>query len=529
VIELQSASAEARLKVKGMTCAHCQQKIERALKDLSGVSEAKVSFSRGTARVMYDPARVSLDDMARAIGEAGYSVGGKPAAMTLGRAAAVVSAILVAYLLFQKISGGALAGILPLAEAGMGYGMLFVIGLITSVHCVVMCGGINMSQCMGATGKSMTTGGKGALWPSFLYNLGRVVSYTAVGALVGAAGSVISFSSTMKGVVQVAAGVFMVIMGLNMTGMFPWLARLVPRMPSAVARKLNKRKGAAGPFYVGLLNGLMPCGPLQAMQLYALSTGSPLEGALSMMVFSLGTVPLMFILGALSSMMSRKFTRRAMAVGAVLVVALGLTMLTGGLNLAGVMLVPVSATATASAEQSVVTKSVDAQGAETQGVQKVHTTLASGRYEPITVTAGTPVEWTIDAPDGSINGCNNRMVIPAYGIEHAFTVGENVVQFTPDKAGTYPYSCWMGMITSTITVVEPDQSAGGVADDSATAANDGAASAPDNAAQTPDGQQGVLPAGSCCGSGAGAAAAATDSPDTSASLGSCCGGLGAGN
>ena len=532
VIGLNGAMKEVRLKVQGMTCAHCAQKIEQAVKGVPGVEMAKASFSEGTVRILYDPGQASETDFARVIGEAGYSVGGKPAGGRLARVAAVVAAIALVYLLFQKVSGGAMASILPLAEAGMGYGMLFVIGLITSIHCVVMCGGINMSQCMGATGKSMSAGGKGALWPSFLYNLGRVVSYTAVGALVGAAGSVISFSSTMKGVVQVAAGVFMVIMGLNMTGLFPWLARLVPRMPSAVARKLNRRKGAAGPFYVGLLNGLMPCGPLQAMQLYALSTGSPLEGALSMLVFSLGTVPLMFALGALSSMMSRKFTSRAMAVGAVLVVALGLTMLTGGLNLAGVMLVPVSATATASAEQSVEAKSVDAQGAETQGVQKVRTTLASGRYEPITVTAGTPVEWTIDAPDGSINGCNNRMVIPAYGIEHAFTVGENVIKFTPDKAGTYPYSCWMGMITSTITVVEPSQSAGGTAGDPATAANDGSASAPDsaaNAAQAPDGQQGALPAGSCCGSGAGVSGAATDSTDTSASLGSCCAGLSAGN
>jgi uncharacterized protein len=441
--------AEARLRVRGMTCAHCQVKIEQALKAVPGVEMAKASFSDGTVRILYDPDKAKEANLASAIEAAGYAVGGKPAGLALARAAAVVSATLLIWLLFQKIGGGALAGMLPLAKAGMGYGMLFVIGLITSIHCVVMCGGINLSQCMGAAGKGEETSGKGSLRPSFLYNLGRVISYTVIGALVGALGSAISFSSTAKGVVQALAGVFMVIMGLSMTGLFPWLARLVPRMPSGVARKLNRRKGFAGPFYVGLLNGLMPCGPLQAMQLYALSTGSPLVGALSMLVFSLGTVPLMFALGALSSLLSRKFTSRAMAVGAVLVVALGLTMLTGGLNLAGVMLSPGNQSSIASAQQSVVS----------EGVQKVRTSLESGRYEPITVTAGTPVEWTIDAPDGSINGCNNRMVIPAYGIEHAFTTGENVIRFTPEKAGAYPYSCWMGMITSTITVVEPGESA----------------------------------------------------------------------
>lgn len=512
VIGVRKAPVEARLLVKGMTCAHCQMKIEQALTALPGVVSAKASFSKGTARVLYDPARVGMRDFESAIRGAGYTVKNQPEGTPLARVAGFVSAILVAYLLLSKVSGGALAGILPLAQEGMGYGMLFLIGLITSVHCVVMCGGINMSQCMGAAGRQMSGGGKGALKPSLLYNLGRVVSYTVVGALVGALGSAISFTGAMKGAVQVAAGVFMVIMGLSMMGLFPWLSRLVPRMPSGVAKKLNRRKGSAGPFYVGLINGLMPCGPLQAMQLYALSTGNPLSGAASMLVFSLGTVPLMFALGAASSLLSRRFTRRAMAVGAVLVAALGLTMLTGGLNLAGVRLSPGGVAASAAVAE---------QAPGSQGVQKVRTTLASGRYEPITVTAGTPVEWTIDAPQGSINGCNNRMVIPAFNIEHAFTTGENVVKFTPDKAGVYPYSCWMGMITSTITVVEPGDSA--VAAPAANGSSPDAAAAP--AASRGSCCAGVLDStgaaptlGSCCGS-----AGISGSTDGPAAPGSCCG------
>jgi plastocyanin domain-containing protein len=88
------------------------------------------------------------------------------------------------------------------------------------------------------------------------------------------------------------------------------------------------------------------------------------------------------------------------------------------------------------------------------GVQLVNSTLQSGRYQPIVVTAGLPVRWTIEAPPGSINGCNNRMIIREYGIEHRFTVGANVVEFTPASPGVFRYSCWMGMIRSTITVIE---------------------------------------------------------------------------
>ena len=224
-------------------------------------------------------------------------------------------------MIINRFGGFSIFNAFPQAEEGMGYGMLFVIGLLTSIHCVAMCGGINLSQCVPQ--QAATNGGKfAALRPSILYNLGRVISYTVVGGIVGALGSVVSFSGTAKGIVQLAAGIFMVIMGLNMLNIFPWLRKLNPRMPKIFARKINEQKSSKSPLYVGLLNGLMPCGPLQAMQLYALSTGNPFKGALSMFLFSLGTVPLMFGMGALSSILSKKFTGKMMTTSAVLVVCI---------------------------------------------------------------------------------------------------------------------------------------------------------------------------------------------------------------
>ena len=75
-----------------------------------------------------------------------------------------------------------------------------------------------------------------------------------------------------------------------------------------------------------------------------------------------------------------------------------------------------------------------------------------GGYPAITVQAGIPVEWTIHADAEKLNGCNNEIVIPAYGLSVALEAGDNLVTFTPEKAGTVPYSCWMGMIHATIEV-----------------------------------------------------------------------------
>lgn len=111
-----------------------------------------------------------------------------------------------------------------------------------------------------------------------------------------------------------------------------------------------------------------------------------------------------------------------------------------------------------SADQTVTaqpsTSSSAAKAIVNDGIQIVSTTLDRGIYDPIIVQTGRPVKWTITANDGDLNSCNNKMLIRSYGVEQKLLVGENVVEFTPTKAGTINYSCWMGMVGSTITVVD---------------------------------------------------------------------------
>ncbi len=435
------------MRVSGMTCSSCAQHVEKAVRALAGVARAEVNLARETLLVEYDETMLTAGDLRRAAEQAGYGLieqeAANPESSRVLRAAGLLVVIIALYFLLEQLGLTQLFGNIPLAREGMSYGMLFVIGLITSVHCVAMCGGLSLSQCIPQAAKS----GVSAVLPTILYNLGRVISYTVVGGIVGALGSVISLSGPFKGLIQLLAGVFMVVMGVNMLGLFPSLRVLTPRLPRFLRSRVEKARqkvSSSSPLVVGLLNGLMPCGPLQAMQLYALSAGSALGGALSMLLFSLGTVPLMFGLGALSAVLSKKFTRRMMAAGAVLVAVLGLTMFTQGLSLSGFALTLPSR----QAAQSGGTVTVE------NGVQYITSTLQSGRYPAITVLAGIPVQWTIAAPEGSVNGCNYRMVLPEYGIEHEFQTGDNVLTFTPGKTGSFPYSCWMGMIRGTVTVVE---------------------------------------------------------------------------
>jgi sulfite exporter TauE/SafE len=437
-----------KLQIGGMTCIGCQNRIEKRLRKTSGVKTANVSYVDGTLDISYDEDVLTFKDISAVVQTLGYRVlADRTPKADARRVAGILIILFAVYMLLRQFGLTDVFKLFPAAETSMGYGMLFVIGLLTSFHCVAMCGGINLSQCI-----PQNRGGNGGraavLRSSFLYNIGRVASYTAAGFLVGALGSAVTFSSGAQGALKLIAGAFMIIMGVNMLGIFPQLRRFVPRMPQGLFRESSDRAtGGRGPLVVGLLNGLMPCGPLQTMQIYALSSGSPVAGALSMLLFSLGTTPLMFGLGALSSALSKRFTHKVMTVGAALIVLLGLSMLSQGWSLSGFAPVP--------SLPSAVVGGTDAESPSVSvetGVQTVQSTLLPGRYPAIEVQEGIPVKWIIDAPRGSINGCNGRMQIPEYGIAHQFEIGENIIEFTPDSAGTFQYSCWMGMIRSTITV-----------------------------------------------------------------------------
>jgi len=330
-----------------------------------------------------------------------------------------------------------------------------------------MCGGINLSQSLKTGSSSPTAVSRSLLLPGVLYNTGRLVSYTAIGVAVGALGSVITLSGRFQGAVLLLAGIFMLVMGINMLGLFPALRRFVPRLPGFLAPKISGQQSGRRPLVVGALNGFMPCGPLQAMQLYALSTGSPLRGGVSMFLFCIGTVPLMFALGAAGGILSgakgQGFSRRVMQAGAVLIAAMGLAMLANGWGLAGFG---------GALDRVAFSPPAAGGGAFTpvmqDGVQLVSSALLPNRYPAIVVRQGVPVRWIINAPPGSINGCNNRFIVREYGIEHTFRPGDNVIEFLPARTGRFPYSCWMGMIRSSITVVAEGEAIAGMPEPSVT-------------------------------------------------------------
>ena len=283
---------------------------------------------------------------------------------------------------------------LPALGPGTGLGALFLFGFLTSFHCMGMCGGIALSQ--GIQG-SQVNNGKSGFSSSIRYQAGRLASYTFVGGIAGGIGMAVRLPGILKGLVPVFGGVFMVVMALNLLGTFPVLRRLNLHMPKWVGKKVLDHPNR--PLYVGLLSGLMPCGPLQIVQLYALGSGSILQGATTLFIFTLGTMPVLFLFGNVHRWLGHRHIRRITQASAIIVAIMGIFMVHRGLLLSGVNL-PSFGSGGETVTSQAATGSYEKANGITTGTVVPENPAGTGVQGNVT---GTDVQGNVSGTDAQVN------------------------------------------------------------------------------------------------------------------------------
>ncbi len=435
---------ELRFAIEGMTCSSCWSRVKTQVDGQPGVHG---SSWIGDSPVLVVECEDNADSaqIQQAVRDTGYSVReGRTAGFSGRRFLPLLAGLLIGALYLFADRHGVFSAV-PEIRSGLGLGAFFLTGVLTSFHCIAMCGGLVLTRVTG-----FASGGR--IKPLVLYTAGRVVSYTATGALAGAAGSAFGISQTVRVWVMLAAAFLMLLYGLSSLSLIPrsFVDRVNPlRLIPAGASRFRPSSGA-GSLSIGLFNGLMPCGPLQAMQLVALGTGSAAGGASVMLSFALGTAPLLFGFGASLAVLPRRFLPAATKAGAVLILVFAFVTAERAFSLGG------GFSSSAAAGQS----PVQAQALSDQSTrpvqegewQTVITEVAPFSYPSFTVQPGIPVRWIIRVSEGNLNGCNNAIIIPAYNARIPLAVGDTVVEFTPQEEGTVRFSCWMGMIRSSFTV-----------------------------------------------------------------------------
>lgn len=180
---------------------------------------------------------------------------------------------------------------------------------------------------------------------------------------------------------------------------------------------------------------------ITGMQIYALGTGSFIKGTLSMFLFSLGTVPLMLMVGIVFNLVKGKQKILLNKIAVTLILVLSLTMVNRGLLTLNVDLFKVND------NNNYVEANIEGN------YQVIEMDLTYDNYQDIVVKKDVPVKMIIHVDKKYLTGCNNELIINEFNISKKLDVGDNIIEFTPDKMGIFTYTCWMRMIKNNIKVI----------------------------------------------------------------------------
>ncbi len=315
------------LTVEGMHCPGCEDTIRQALADLPGVITVEVSYARATVDVQFDDKLADEAALCQAIRAKGYGVE-LPASGKL-------KGLLIFLLLLLVVGGVAfwgkslMSGVMQQMSPHMDQAVLLGIGFLTGFHCIGMCGGFVVGYTDPAKPKSRQ------LLAHLSYAFGKTLSYSTLGAGFGLLGASIAITPQIRGGLALAASLFLLLYGLKMLNFFAVLRRFTLRMPKAVNRQLaDEMRKPRSALRTGLLTGfLLGCGPLQAMYVMAAGSGDPVQGALILFWFGLGTLAPLLGFGFFASLLSPVFMRQLVKVSAILVIAMGVMMAQRGLKI----------------------------------------------------------------------------------------------------------------------------------------------------------------------------------------------------
>lgn len=445
--------------VAGMTCASCERRVGKALRSLPGVEGVDVSAPKGTAtlRATTLPTR---DDVAAAIRRAGYEPGSSP---WLTRDASVWRTVLATTAVVAGVAGLLTAYGVPDIAAGLtdpsrgGLLVVLVLGLAAGVStCMALIGGLVLGfSAAQAAGSGSGGSGRPSLLtrmrPQLAFNAGRIVGFAALGALLGGLGSTMSLPARIMAVLVLAVAVVMFLLGVRLTGVSPRLAAWSPRLPAGLGRALGidtatgRSYSDARTALVGAATFFLPCGFTQAVQVYALSTASPVVGGAAMAVFALGTTPGLLALAAVPEVTSGRRQVTVLRAVGVVVLAFALLNAASGMQLLGLRTTPAVASAQA------VSANVTVDG----GVQTVRMTQVADGYEPADTVlyAGMPTTWLIEGSSQLF--CSAFLRVPSLGLDITVAPGSNTVALPALDPGVTPFTCVMGMYSGTLVAIDP--------------------------------------------------------------------------
>ncbi|MCE1254305.1 MAG: sulfite exporter TauE/SafE family protein [Anaerolineae bacterium] len=290
-----------------------------------------------------------------------------------------------------------------------------------------------------------------------LFLAAKLAAYTLLGLGLGWLGSVFYLSPMVKGILQIAIGIFLLGNALRMFDVHPIFRYFSFEPPSSLTRFIRKvSKGndqIATPLFLGALTILIPCGVTQSVMAVAVGSGNPLTGAAIMFAFILGTSPTFFGVTILAGGLAKMFQKYFYPVVALVILALGVYTIDGGLNILGSPYAPSAMLRSVlGADQPVVASTLTTSASDASDGSTIRINVKNSGYEPNNISAPAGRAISLVMVTDNVRSCSRAFVIPALNMGEVLPAsGETVFDIPAQPAGsTLEFTCSMGMYTGVI-------------------------------------------------------------------------------
>lgn len=457
-----SRKKHKKLYVQGMHCAACEVMIERALIKKKGVATVDASLKDNAIDLRYtNESEVSIETLNKEFKDEGYTFSTEKVESTRSIAdnaqliIGTVCAIFLTILMMKIFDVGGMSQYNSV-DASSSLIAFLILGVVAGLSsCAALVGGLLLSMTKQWNELVPNASSAKRSVPHILFHAGRIVAFTFFGGLLGLLGNVITFNSvTLYAILIIVISAVMIVLGCQMIGV-RWAQNFSIAAPKFLTRYIADESNFTAkymPFVLGAGTFFLPCGFTLIAQGVALTTGSFIGGAMIMLFFAFGTLPI--LLGISFSGVffnsNASLSMRFNVIAGVLVLLFGIYNINAQLNVLGLP----SLSDVGGSSQNTIVEEIEVPSV--QGMQELRITADEFEYIPTsstTLKAGVPTTLIIDNK-GAV-GCAQFMA--ARGLLDEWIdlkPGENIVMFTPEK-GTYKLTCTMGMVDPiTITVVD---------------------------------------------------------------------------
>ncbi len=331
----------------------------------------------------------------------------------------------------------------------MNLWVIFLTGLtVGGLTCLAVQGGLLASVITAREEEEVEKGTnrKNAVFPTLAFLTTKLIAYTMLGFILGAFGGAIGISQSTQIVMQLIAGLYMIVIALNLLNVHPIFRYAVIQPPKFLTRRVrnqSKSKDLFAPALLGAMTIFIPCGTTLAMEALAISSANAFLGAAIMATFILGSSPLFFGVGWITSMLGDKYRARFLKIAAIAVIYLGLTSINGALVAGGFY-----------SNFNLQSRTDEKMYSEVPVSQAVIINVFSNGYSPnfVKVKKDFPVTVTLVGKDAY--SCASAFRVPSLGISKNLLPNESYTfSFTPKQVGRIPFTCSMGMYNGVIEVI----------------------------------------------------------------------------